>query len=188
MTGGGDVWSSFTRDPRLAEHAALRASDADREVVRQVLTEAYADGRLDRDEFDARSTDTGVARTLGDVPGLIRDLVPISEVPAHRPGGSLMTDAQLDERAVAEWRSDRREALWGFLAASLICWTIWLVGSWGSGGLDPYFPWPLFVMLGTGLNVGRTQFQRDEMIASERRRLEKKQRKQLEARREEDDT
>lgn len=187
MTAGGDVWSSFTRDPRLAEHAALRASDADREVVRQVLTEAYADGRLDRDEFDVRSTDVGAARTLGDIPGLVEDLVPIAAVSAL-PGASLLTDAQLHERAVEEWRSDRREALWGFLAASLICWTIWLVGSWDSGGFDPYFPWPLFVMLGTGLNVGRTQFQRSEMIASERRRLEKKQRKQLEARRKEDDT
>ena len=115
MSGAGDV-SSLTRDPRRPEHAALRASDADREVV------------------------------------------------------------------------PRREALWGFLAASLICWTIWLVGAWGPNGLDPGFPWPLFVMLGTGLNVGRVQFRRDDEIASERRRLEKKQRKQLEQRHKEDDT
>lgn len=181
------MWSSFTRDPRLSGHAALRASDADREVVRQVLTEAYADGRLDRDEFDVRSTDIGAARTLGDIPGLVEDLVPPTAVPALASGSGVMTDAQLHERAVAEWRSDRREALWGFLAASLICWTIWFVGSWGSDGFDPYFPWPLFVMLGTGLNVGRTQFQRHEMIASELRRLEKERRKQLEARRTDED-
>ena len=182
------MWSSFTRDPRRAEHAALRASDADRDVVHQVLAEAYADGRLDREEFDARSTDVVGARTLGEIPPLLEGLVPASAVPALPGSGSgLMTEAQLQERAVAEWRSDRREALWGFLAASLICWTIWLVASWGPGGLDPSFPWPLFVMLGTGLNVGRTQFQRDEMIASERRRLEKKQRKQLEKRPPKDD-
>lgn len=182
------MWSSFTRDPRLSEHAALRASDADREVVHQVLTEAYADGRLDRDEFDTRASEVASARTLGEIPPIVEGLVPLSDVRALSGTGSgLMTDAQLHERAVAEWRSDRREALWGFLAASLICWTIWLVGSWGSDGFDPYFPWPLFVMLGTGLNVGRTQFQRDEMIASERRRLEKKQRKQLEQRRPKDD-
>jgi len=189
MTGESDVWSSFTRDPRLSEHAVLRASDADREVVHHVLTESYADGRLDREEFDARATDVTSARTLGELPPIVEGLVPLRDLPELGVAGSgLMTDTQLYERAVATWQGDRREALWGFLAASLICWTIWLVGSWGPDGFDPYFPWPLFVMLGTGLNVGRTQFQRDEMIASEHRRLEKKQRKQLEARRKEDDT
>jgi hypothetical protein len=58
-----EVWSSFRRDPRRSEHAALRASDADRDVVHQVLAEAYADGRLDRQEFDARSTDVNAVRT-----------------------------------------------------------------------------------------------------------------------------
>jgi hypothetical protein len=36
------------------------------------------------------------------------------------------------------------------------------------------FPWPLFVMLGTGLNVLRTLVMRGEMLAEETRRLEKK--------------
>lgn len=43
-----DAWGCFTRDPRRLEHASLRASDADREVVHRVLAESYADGRLDQ--------------------------------------------------------------------------------------------------------------------------------------------
>lgn len=181
MTGADDGWSSFTRDPRLSEHATLRASDADREVVHQVLAEAYADGRLDREEFDVRSTDIGGARTLGDIPGLLEDLVPTSAVPALVAGGGLMTPREIEERALVEWRSDRRSAFLGFLVASLICWTIWATTMYGG------FPWPVFVMLGTGINALHTQFQREELVAKERRRLEKKQRKQLEQRSPKDD-
>lgn len=185
MTGSGDVWSSFTRDPRHSEHASLRASDADRDVVHQVLAEAYADGRLDRDEFDARASDVVAARTLGDLPALLGDLVPTSAPPALVHGGGLMSPTEMDQRALTQWRHDRRSAVMGFVVASMICWTIWAVVMWGG------FPWPLFVMLGTGINALQTQFQREELVAKERRRLEKKQRKHLEAleqRRQKDDT
>lgn len=49
-------------------------------------------------------------------------------------------------------------------------------------GFDAQFPWPLFVMLGTGLNAGRVGWQKDEIIEAETRRLEKKERKALEKR------
>ena len=83
MTGAGDVWSAFTRDPRLTEHAALRASDADREVVHQVLTEAYADGRLDRDEFDAAQHGRRLGAHARRPPGLIEGLVPLTTSPCR---------------------------------------------------------------------------------------------------------
>lgn len=63
-----------------------------------MLTEAYADGRLDREESDVRSTDIGGARTLGDIPGLLEDLVPTSAVPALVAGGGLMTPREIEER------------------------------------------------------------------------------------------
>lgn len=50
-----DVWTSFSHDPRLDAHAALSASDGDRAVVNRLLAEAYADGRLDRDEWPPAS-------------------------------------------------------------------------------------------------------------------------------------
>ena len=57
---------------------------------------------------------------------------------------------------------------------------IWAVTSQG-------FPWPVFVMLGTALNIGRVLFQRDAMVAEEQRRLAKKQAREIEKRRKKDD-
>lgn len=171
-----EVWSSFTRDPRHSENAALRASDADRDVVRQVLTEAYADGRLDREEFDARLAEVGTARTLGDLPALLEGLVPTSIgslVPFDGPEDGLLTAPEIEERAVAKWREERRSAATGFVVASVVCWVIWAAVMFGG------FPWPLFVMLGTGVHAVRTAGARKEIVARERRRLERRRRKAL---------
>ncbi len=171
-----EVWSSFTYDPRHSENAALRASDVDRDVVRQVLVEAYADGRLDREEFDARDAAVRGARTLGDLPALLEGLVATSTGSLVAFGGSgdgALTPGQIEDRAVAKWRADRREAAIGFVMASVICWTIWAAVMFGG------FPWPVFVMLGTGINAVRTAASRDEVVARERRRLEKRRRKAL---------
>ena len=173
MTGPADPWSSFTHDPRRPEHSSLRASDADREVVHQVLAEAYADGRLDREEFDARSTDVGTAKTLGDLPPLLEGLVPTVSLPVTPSGAELLSPVDLHDRAVARWRSERRSAVGGFVTASLICWVIWAVVMFGG------FPWPVFVMLGTGVNALQTHFNRDEIVAKERHKLEKRQRREL---------
>lgn len=168
-----DPWSSFTRDPRRQEFAALRASDADREVVHRVLSEAYSDGRLDHDEFDARTTATATARTLGDLPGLLEGLVPVA-------GGtyrsSLLTPERVQERAVEKWESERRQAFATFLMPTLICWVIWTVTMFGG------FPWPVFVTLGTGFHLFNVVVHKREIVAREVRSIEKKQRKELEKR------
>lgn len=70
----------------------------------------------------------------------------------------------------------RRQAVWAFMSVSLFCWTIWFVT-----GHD--FPWPVFVMLGTGMNAARITWRKDEIIEEETRRLEKRERKALEKRR-----
>jgi len=178
MTDPDQVWGALSRDPRVPEQAGMRASDADRDVVLQVLTEAYADGRLDREEFDARSASTQEARTLGEL------MAPLEGLVSTRPSagrGAMLPAAELQQRAVEAWRKDRREALWGLLSVSAIVWTLWLVTS-GIGS----FPWPAFVTLAALLNLGRVQVQHQEIIREEQRRLEKKQRKDLEKRREDD--
>jgi len=55
-------------------------------------------------------------------------------------------------------------------------------------GGDWSFPWPAFVMLGTGVNLLQVQLRRQDLVAEEQRKLEKKQRKALEARRPRPDT
>jgi hypothetical protein len=182
MREAEQVWSSFTRDPRDPEAQGLRASDADREVVLGVLGEAFADGRLDRQELDERTTATAQARTLGALVGPLDGLVP-----QRTPSSTALTPAELDHRALESWRHDRREALWGLLSISAIVWTIWTVGSLGDDGFDPYFPWPIFVTVAALLNLARVHFQRDEAVREERRRLEKKQRKAIEKRRQEEE-
>ena len=166
------VWQEFSADPRDRANASLRASDADRDLIRRVLADGYAEGRLDRDELDERVDAAGVARLLGDLPPLIDDLVPTALV-----SGSTRALEAIPQRAVARWEQQRRQALWSFLSVSTICWSIWLaVGIFGDG---TSFPWPLFVMLGTGIHAARVQFNRHDIIAGETRRLEKKERKSI---------
>lgn len=63
----------------------LRASDADRNQVLDLLSAAYAEGRLTRDEHDERTGQATRARTFDDLIPLTRDLVPInSPLPQQR--------------------------------------------------------------------------------------------------------
>ncbi|MFE0257878.1 DUF1707 domain-containing protein [Streptomyces sp. NPDC059010] len=57
----------------------LRASDADRERVAEVLRDALAEGRLDMEEFEERLDATYKARTYGELAPITRDL-PVGEV------------------------------------------------------------------------------------------------------------
>ncbi|MFH0518830.1 DUF1707 domain-containing protein [Streptomyces sp. M41] len=52
----------------------LRASDADRERVAEVLRDALAEGRLDMEEFEERLDATYQARTYGELAPITRDL------------------------------------------------------------------------------------------------------------------
>ena len=53
----------------------LRASDADREQVATVLSTAYAEGRLSREEHDERIDQLMAAKTFDDLLPITRDLV-----------------------------------------------------------------------------------------------------------------
>jgi hypothetical protein len=52
----------------------LRASDADRERVAEILRDAVAEGRLDMEEFEERLDATYKARTYGELAPITRDL------------------------------------------------------------------------------------------------------------------
>jgi hypothetical protein len=160
-----EFWSSFSHDPRDAQYQSMRASDLDRGVVQEALTEAYADGRLDREEFDERTERAVQTRTLGELAPIVADLVPTSSVPART--------VDLHQRAIEKYNSDRREAVFGFLFATLICTVIWLFTT------APDVPWPIFVALGTGFNVAKTVARKQDIIASHERKLEKKRAKEL---------
>ncbi|WP_327684050.1 DUF1707 SHOCT-like domain-containing protein [Kitasatospora sp. NBC_00458] len=65
--------------------AELRASDADRERVAELLRDAYAEGRLDVDEHAERIEAAYSAKTLGDLAPLTRDLPLDREVSFEKP-------------------------------------------------------------------------------------------------------
>lgn len=172
-----DPWASFAHDPRDPELASLRAGDADRELVRGVLASAYAEGRLSRTEFDQRSDQVGAARLMGDLPPLMRDLVP----PRPTAVAPLVSasDEEIRLAALDVYAATRRQGVLTFLGPSIICWAIWGAIALGSGA---QFPWPLIVMAATLVGLLRTVVQKQALIADEVQRLEKKRDKQLRGR------
>jgi Domain of unknown function (DUF1707)/Domain of unknown function (DUF4190) len=56
------------------ERAKMRAADADRDRLVGLLTTAYSEGRLSKDEYDARLESALSARTYADLDQLVTDL------------------------------------------------------------------------------------------------------------------
>jgi hypothetical protein len=167
----GTFWERFEHDPRGVENAQLRAADRDRDLVQEMLGNAFAEGRLTREELDERSDQVTAARTLGELPPLVKDLV-ASSPPA------LVSTSPPERRGAAEvrYRRMRRQALGAFLTPSLISWAIWAAVMWGG------FPWPVFVMIGTGLRWVQLVTSHEDTVASIEQSMEKRDRHRLEQR------
>ncbi len=168
---GPEVWREFDHDPRHPEHAPMRASDADRDIVLRTLGEAYAEGRLDREEYDERSDAVAGAKTLGELPEVLADLVPTSAVVPYVGAGALDTRS-IEEQAIAKWEKGRREVLMGFLVPTLICWAIWLAVGGG-------FPWPVFPMIATAIPFLHSVVQKKDIIESNKRAIVRRQEREM---------
>jgi uncharacterized protein DUF1707 len=155
-------WESFRLDPRQPGNASMRASDADREIVRALLADAFADGRLTREEYDDRLNTLYGSRTLGEVSSLVTDLVPLEGPPMAAP----VLRADMRKRGARKWRKDVEESFAAFLVPSIICTVIWIAVT-GRG-----FFWPVFPMLFLGINLIKTVVQRESIIEREVLRLE----------------
>jgi hypothetical protein len=169
-----EIWRQFGHDPRTPAYATMRASDADRDVVLRALGEAYAEGRLDATEFDERTSGVQAARTLGELPEFLTDLVPAVEASSALPLSTLspaapLTPERVESEAVARWEKTRREAFSMWVFVSLVCWVIYLATSLGNR--DLYHPWPIYPMLGTSIPLLGTMLQRKDMIARNRRHI-----------------
>lgn len=116
----------MTPDPQV------RAGDADRDRVISTLTDAYAEGRLSRQEFDARLDLAQQARTFGDLQLLTKDL---PQVPARPGTAAARTDRQRQLR--------RNWVTW--LGVSGLVNLIW-AASWATQGKSPTGYWPIWVM------------------------------------------
>lgn len=172
MTTGSDgsLWRRFEHDPRDPAYAGMRASDRDRAVVHDALAEAYAEGRLDRDELDERTAQVDRAKTYGELVHPLQDLT----VDAATPAVSVVRRPDLQRQAEGYYAEKRGEAIMGFLIPNLICWAIWFMT-----GHDA-FVWPVFVLIPTGGNLVRVLAGKQSIIDGRIEKLERRQAKTLE--------
>ncbi|MDT0435862.1 MULTISPECIES: DUF1707 domain-containing protein [Streptomyces] len=131
----------------------LRASDADRDRVAEILRDALAEGRLDMEEFEERLEAAYRARTYGELTPLTRDLpvpgVPVPPVPlasAGQPHPSV--DLRKEPVADGSWASrighDEHSSSWAVAVMSGFQrrgrWTMprrfTCFAFWGGGEID----------------------------------------------------
>lgn len=104
----------------MAEPTDLRASDADRDRIADILREALAEGRIDAEEHAERIDGVYRAKTVGELEPLVRDL-PGAHAP-HRPAPDPgpapsrpapgTVPAVADENLVAVLSSTTRKGRW----------------------------------------------------------------------------
>ncbi len=175
------TWERFAQDPRSPQATRLRASDRDRDIALDVLGQAYADGRLDREEHDARSSAVAAVKVLGDLVPLLEDLVPLSSLATARVAGSTPAARDQHTEAVRQWAKERREAMTGLVGVSLIAWTIWAVTMLGG------FPWPLFPTLAAVVNLLRIQMQKHDLVEEHEQKIIEREARALDERTSDED-
>ncbi|MGI9157631.1 MAG: DUF1707 SHOCT-like domain-containing protein [Marmoricola sp.] len=171
------AWDRFSSDPRSEHNAALRASDLDRSVALDALASAYADGRLDREEYDERSTVVQTGKTLGELVTPLRDLAPD---PATGGALALSSPAAVQTQAEQKYAHVRRNALSGFLVPSLICWVVWIATSLESSHFN--YPWPIWVTLGTSIRLIQVYLNKQAIIESSKEKIQRKEQRRIEER------
>jgi len=128
----------------------LRAADADRAAVADVLGAHMSAGRLSVAEFDERLSRAYAAKTYGELAELTADLPPLaantpaaSPVPAPRQESAPSPAADCSP---SPWHGgwDQSHSWRAWLSTSLIVLTIWAVTSLASWEFH-YF-WPIWVI------------------------------------------
>jgi hypothetical protein len=110
-------------EPRTAAPARvadLRASDADRDRIADLLRDALAEGRLTADEHAERVEGVLNARTVGELEVFVRDLpvahqdrtAPVYAAAPNRPANDAIPRAEADETVVAVFSSATRKGRW----------------------------------------------------------------------------
>jgi hypothetical protein len=116
---------------------SLRASDAERERVVEILRQHTAEGRITADEFEERMTAAYAARTMGALAELTTDL-PVDLAEHTRRQSELAKRAKPRKPLARQMREDFS----GLIGLGVILTTVWVV----SGG-GYYWPaWPLGII------------------------------------------
>lgn len=98
--------------PSRNDGVGLRASDAEREAALRILGEHFADGRLERAEFDERADAALASRTQDQLRRLFADLPGPMPVPPSVPGQTRATAGTAGTSGTARWQSRPPAAPW----------------------------------------------------------------------------
>jgi DUF1707 SHOCT-like domain len=101
-----------TIEPGGGPKPAIRVGDQDRDAVVQRLQQAFAEGRLDDDEFDQRTRAALTARHSTDLAELTRDLPEAAAAPLPTPTAPNGAGRRAGGSAVAYKSSVRRAGRW----------------------------------------------------------------------------
>lgn len=142
----------------MASRSDMRAGDADRERVVEILRDAHGDGRLSQDELLQRVEEAYSARTYQDLDQIIGDL-PLARRPAgefadqvmRRPRSAPAPERRITARRVA--RTFLNVNWWVYsvtVAISVMIWMLVLVTT--DNGVQYW--WPLWVAGPWGVVLG----------------------------------
>lgn len=162
-------WDAFTADPRRTKNVELRASDNDRSLVSEILADAFAEGRLDPEEYQTRLDKALTLRTLGEITPLVQDVWLVG-----RPTGRVAAP-----RSTAEKGLDVAigAGIGGWLLVAVITNIVWLATAIGGGF---YYYWPIWPMLGVGIGVLGTLITRWQAGAQKRLAADDRRNRELE--------
>ncbi|SEP12952.1 DUF1707 SHOCT-like domain-containing protein [Trujillonella endophytica] len=127
----------------------LRAADADRAAVADLLGRHMTAGRLTVAEYEERLSGAYAAKTYGELDELTTDLpalpaapaVPAASAPAGPAAGKA---APASGWAWAAWGGSRAAAWASWLSTAVLVTAIWLITCLVSG--EWLYPWPIWVV------------------------------------------
>lgn len=114
----------------MASPAAIRASDADRERVAELLRRAAGEGRLRTEELEQRLEDAFAARTYGDLDRIVADLPGTRELTRRPSSAALGLPRRLIGLAAVALTLALSVAIVFALTGVLAGWMLWLLVGW----------------------------------------------------------
>ena len=130
----------FSADPFKLENANYRASTRDRDEVARILSEAYARGQLEDNEYHERLESALQIKVLGEVRTLLIDLGTPKQLMARPPSRAELAKVQHEKKG------EVRKAVSTWVGVTVMLNVIYVLTALSGAGL--YYYWPIWPMAG----------------------------------------